>query len=126
MNEQKSFIAILALVVAAGLVLGTLAFSAGGRNAGTAAASPTENSSGNATAPASSIAASDPQPSSVEEPVGVIPPSIQDGDAPAGGEPGKTVNDAPPMQGPGNGDPPGTALGSEPSGDPLPPSDTPQ
>jgi hypothetical protein len=125
MNEQKSFIAILALVVAAGLVLGTLAFSAGGR--GTVAAGPGPAPIGNSagTAPASGPAASDPQPS-VEEPVGIIPPSAQEGNASATGEPVKTEGDTPPMQGAGNGDPPGTALGSEQPGESTPPSSSPQ
>lgn len=61
MSEQKSFIAMLALVVAAGLVLGMVAFNLGGAKTGAVGNASTTVASGNGRASASSGDSSQPE-----------------------------------------------------------------
>lgn len=92
---------LLALVVAAGLVMGSVAFrtTAGGGAAAAATAGKAVVGDPNAPHPSAADEVVDPQPESAP----------MAGDAPsANGEPGVPTKESPEMQGPTDGDPPGT------------------
>jgi len=115
---------MLGLVVAAGLVMGLIAFRMTGGAAGVATASVGAKAIGgdpNAPRPSAADAVVDPQPET--------PPLAPDTES-QNGEPTPPAKDAPEMQGPGTGDLPGTAAEpappsappAEPSSDTAPPS----
>ena len=114
--KDRQFMTILGLVVAAGLVMGLIAFR---MTAGTAAV---------ATAAQSNVAAVNPnapRPSAADEvvdPAVVTPPLASDAQG-QNGEPSLPAKDPPEMQGPGTGDAPGTAA-DQPQ-QPGAPADTP-
>lgn len=111
---------MLGLVVAAGLVMGLITFRMTGGSAPVATAAVGNSAVGNADAPRPSAADSvvDVQPEA--------PPQTTEADS-QNGEP-STAKDLPEIQGPGSGDPPGTAV--DPSAPPAdvaapPPADVP-
>lgn len=107
--KDRQFTVVLSLVVAAGLVMGLVAFRMTGGSP-TPAAAVTAN-------------ASAPRPSAADEqvadqPADAVPPST-DMVGSQSGEPAPTKDDPPELKGPANGDPPGTAA-TEPSQPPPP------
>ena len=112
--KDRQFMVILGLVVAAGLVMGLIASRMTGRAPAVETAS-TDN--------ATSAKRSVPEPYTVEVPTETQPDALSQssGAQSQNGEPTTTDQDAPPMQGPTNGDPPPVATpaptdaGGEPS-----------
>lgn len=115
--KDRQFMMMLGLVVAAGLVMGLIAFRVSGGSAATAtAASANKQIGGDPNAP---------HPSAADE---IVPPqpdsTPQAGDSSsANGEPIATDKDVPELQGPTSGDPPGTA--ADPAAANAPPSPLP-
>ncbi|HEX4693399.1 hypothetical protein [Sphingomonas sp.] len=116
--KDRQFTIVLALVVAAGLVMGLVAFRMTGGATNADAAAPAATSNAHAPSPADSETASEGQPADT------VPQSEETGSQ--NGEPVAPTKEPPAMQGPGNGDPPGTAatpsapaaVGGTPSGAP--------
>ena len=109
--KDRQFMAMLALVVAAGLVMGLIAFRMSAGGAAAAAA-------GNAAAATPAVSGSSASDESVE-PQPDSTPRASDADS-QNGEPATPTKDAPELQGPADGDPPGTV--TPPS---APPADAP-
>lgn len=112
--KDRQFTVILALVVAAGLVMGLVAF----RMTGAGPASATTAAAANAGAARPSVA--DEQ--IADQPADAVPPSTETAGSQSG-EPAPTTDDPPELQGPTNGDPPGTAASEPSQPPPAAPSD---
>lgn len=102
--KDRQFMIVLALVVAAGLVMGLVAFRmTGGATTTTATAATAPAATSNAPAPSPA----DSEADSEDQPADTIPQSDETGSQ--NGEPVAPTKEPPAMQGAGNGDPPGTA-----------------
>lgn len=100
--KDRQFMTLLALVVAAGLVMGLIAFRMTPRGSAAVATTATGNATAGTPGASSSSTAGesvDPQPESTQ------PASDADSQ---NGEPAPQTKDAPEMQGPTDGDRPGT------------------
>ena len=101
--KDRQFMAMLSLVVAAGLVMGLIAFRMTGGSAPVAGETTGNSAVANPNAPRPSAADAEVD----APPVDATP--LAAGTDSQNGEPAPESKDAPEMQGPGSGDPPGTA-----------------
>jgi hypothetical protein len=121
--KDRQFMVVLGLVVAAGLVMGLIAFRMSGQPAAPVAAA------ANGAAPADGQphpSAADSEVASTDQPADSVPQSTES--EATSGEPSAPTKEPPEMQGPANGDPPGTAAvaPSPPAATADTSSDTPQ
>lgn len=105
--KDRQFMAVLGLVVAAGLVMGLIAFRMTGGQASVAAAVGVRPMGGDPNAPRPSAADEVP-----DQYASAAPPSA-DMQAP-NGEPPATTTDSPELGGPASNDPPGSAVDLSP------------